>query len=196
MVAQEDVLSFPTPICDLNLNTITPEDLRTITRRFSLFSIGSRQLNSIVLWFDVWFPGGLKLSTSPDNEDTHWQNTVLPLATVPLQQDTKVEGELTITQDLTNHRFLNVDITYQVDKGEEVSRCFKMNDNCNDSDFFWVQANWPSPAVAYHAIDKSDQVEEVMIRCWWKGRSAVQGWGTQDPGEDSEVIEALCEIQI
>lgn len=196
MVAQEDVLSFPTPICDLDLNTITPEDLRTISRQFSLYSMGSRQLNSIVLWFDVWFPGGLKLSTSPDNEDTHWQNTVLPLATVPLQQDTKVEGELTITQDLTNHRFLNVDLTYRVDKGEEVSRCFKMDDNCNDNDF-WVQANWPSPTVGYHALDKPDKVEEVMIRCQWKGRSAPQGWGAQeDSGEDSEVSGALCEIQI
>ena len=135
MVAQEDVLSLPMPICDLDLTTITPEDLRTISRPFSLYSMGSRQLNCVVLWFDVWFPGGHKLSTSPDNEDTHWQNTVLPLATVQMQQDTKVEGDLTITQDLSNHRFLNVDFTYRVDKGEEVTRCFKMDDNCNDNDF-------------------------------------------------------------
>lgn len=195
MVAQEDVLSFPSSICDLNLNTITPEDLHTISHKFSLYSMGSRQLNSVVLWFDVWFPGGLKLSTSPDNEDTHWQNTVLPLATVPLQQDTRVEGELIITQDLTNHRFLNVDLTYQVENGEQVTRCFKMDDNCNDNDF-WVKANWPSPIVAYHIAEKPDLVEEVMIRCWWK-KSALQGWGTlKGSGEDSEVLESLCEIQI
>nr|XP_053653483.1 protein arginine N-methyltransferase 6-like isoform X1 [Cherax quadricarinatus]XP_053653484.1 protein arginine N-methyltransferase 6-like isoform X1 [Cherax quadricarinatus] len=135
MVAQEDVLSLPTPVCDLNLMTITAEDLRSMSRSFTLFSMGSRRLNSMVLWFDVWFPGGLKLSTSPDNEDTHWQNTVLPLATVSLQQDTQVKGELSITQDLINHRFLNVDLKYSVDKGEEITRCFKMDDNCNDNDF-------------------------------------------------------------
>ncbi|XP_071520008.1 protein arginine N-methyltransferase 6-like isoform X2 [Panulirus ornatus] len=135
MVAQEDVLSLPTPVCDLNLMTVTAEDLRSISRSFTLSSMGSRRLNSMVLWFDVWFPGGFKLSTSPDNEDTHWQNTVLPLATAPLQQDTQVKGELSITQDLTNHRFLNVDLTYSVDKGEEITRCFKMDDNCNDNDF-------------------------------------------------------------
>ncbi|KAG7169708.1 arginine N-methyltransferase 6-like [Homarus americanus] len=135
MVAQEDVLSLPTQVCDLNLMTVTPEDLRSISRSFTLSSMGSRRLNSMVLWFDVWFPGGLKLSTSPDNEDTHWQNTVLPLATAPLQQDTQVKGELSITQDLTNHRFLNVDLKYSVDKGEEITRCFKMDDNCNDNDF-------------------------------------------------------------
>ncbi|XP_045618904.1 protein arginine N-methyltransferase 6 [Procambarus clarkii] len=135
MVAQEDVLSLPTQLCDLNLMTISADDLRSISRTFTLSSMGSRRLNSMVLWFDVWFPGGLKLSTSPDHEDTHWQNTVLPLATAPLEQDTQVKGELNITQDLTNHRFLNVDLKYSVDKGEEITRSFKMDDNCNDNDF-------------------------------------------------------------
>lgn len=135
MVAQEDVLSFPTPVCDLDLNTVKAEDLRNISHSFNLASIGSGRLNSMVMWFDVWFPGGMKLSTSPDNEDTHWQNTVLPLATVPLEQDNQVKGELHITQDLTNHRFLNVDLKYSVNSGEEITRCFKMDDNCNDNDF-------------------------------------------------------------
>lgn len=135
MVAQEDVLSFPTAVCDLDLTTVSADALHKISCPFSLSSMGSRQLNSVVLWFDVFFPGGHKLSTSPDNEDTHWQNTVLPLATAPLRQDTQVSGQLTITQDLSNHRFLNVDLNYRVDGGEEITRTFKMDDNCNDNDF-------------------------------------------------------------
>ncbi|KAK4291362.1 hypothetical protein Pmani_035806 [Petrolisthes manimaculis] len=135
MVAQEDVLSFPTAVCDLDLTTISVEALHKISCPFSLSSMGSRQLNSVVLWFDVFFPGGHKLSTSPDNEDTHWQNTVLPLATAPLRQDTQVSGQLTITQDLSNHRFLNVDLHYRVDGGDEITRTYKMDDNCNDNDF-------------------------------------------------------------
>lgn len=135
MVAQEDVLSFPTPVCDLDLMTINAEDLRHISCPFTLSSMGSRRLNSIVLWFDVWFPGGAKLSTSPDHEDTHWQNTVLPLSTAFLKQDSQVSGKLSITQDLTNHRYLNVDLKYAVEQGEEITRSFKMDDNCNDNDF-------------------------------------------------------------
>ncbi|KAK7072280.1 putative class I-like SAM-binding methyltransferase superfamily [Halocaridina rubra] len=135
MVAQEDIVSLPTPVCDLDLMKVTTDDLHCISHSFNLSSMGSRRLNSMVLWFDVWFPGGLKLSTSPHNEDTHWQNTVLPLTTASVKQDTLVHGVIDITQDLSNHRCLNVDLKYSVDKGEEIVRCFKMDDNCNDNDF-------------------------------------------------------------
>ncbi|XP_066964881.1 protein arginine N-methyltransferase 6-like isoform X1 [Macrobrachium rosenbergii] len=135
MVSQEDIVSLPTPVCDLDLMRVTPEDIRCISHNFNLASMGSRRLNSMVLWFDVWFPGGLKLSTSPHNEDTHWQNTVLPLTTATVKQDTPVCGVINITQDLSNHRFLNVDLKYRVDSGEEIIRGFKMDDNCTDNDF-------------------------------------------------------------
>lgn len=135
MVSQEDVLSLKSTVCDLDLYKITAQELHNITHHFSLNSMGSRRLNSLVLWFDVWFPGGMKLTTSPDDEDTHWQNTVLPLATQQLKQDTKVEGDLVITQDLTNHRFLKIDVKYSVDDNSKISRTFKMDDNCNDNDF-------------------------------------------------------------
>lgn len=135
MVAQEDVLSLKSTVCDLDLYKVTPKELYSITHHFCLNSMGSRKLNSFVLWFDVWFPGGMKLTTSPDDEDTHWQNTVLPLATQKLKQDTKVEGDMVITQDLANHRFLKIDIKYSVDDSPKISRTYKMDDNCNDNDF-------------------------------------------------------------
>jgi len=135
MVAQEDVLSHKSTVCDLDLYTVTAKELANITHRFSLSSMGSRKLNSFVLWFDVWFPGGMRLTTSPDDEDTHWQNTVLPLATQQLKQDTKVEGDLVITQDMENHRFLKIDVKYSLDDSPKISRTYKMDDNCNDNDF-------------------------------------------------------------
>ncbi|CAL4139028.1 unnamed protein product, partial [Meganyctiphanes norvegica] len=135
MVSQEDVLSLKNTVCNLDLYTVTAQELRNIKHHFCLSSMGSRRLNSLVLWFDVWFPGGMRLTTSPDDEDTHWQNTVLPLATQQLKQDTKVEGDLVITQDLSNHRFLKIDVKYSVDDSSKISRTFKMDDNCNDNDF-------------------------------------------------------------
>lgn len=135
MVAQEDVLSHKSTVCDLDLYTVTAKELTNITHRFSLSSMGSRKLNSFVLWFDVWFPGGMRLTTSPDDEDTHWQNTVLPLATQQLKQDTKVEGDMVITQDMENHRFLKIDVKYSLDDSPKISRTYKMDDNCNDNDF-------------------------------------------------------------
>ena len=135
MVAQEDVVSLPTPVCDLDLMKVNAEDIRTISCSFNLLSMGSRRMNSMVLWFDVIFPGGQKLSTSPHNEDTHWQNTVLPLTTASVKQDTPVNGVINITQDLSNHRCLNVDLKYSVDNAEEIVRGFRMDDNCNDNDF-------------------------------------------------------------
>ncbi|CAF2181640.1 unnamed protein product, partial [Rotaria magnacalcarata] len=134
MVAQEDVTSLPNVICELDLYKITPQDLKHITCNFSLSSMGSRCLNSIVLWFDVWFPDGSRLSTSPDLEDTHWQNTVLGLHDQKLQQDDIVSGTITISQDDNYYRHLKVGLEYSINKGPIVVRAYKMDDNCIDED--------------------------------------------------------------
>lgn len=135
MVAQEDVMSFPTIVCDLDLNRIKPEALLEISHNFTLSSMGNRCLNSLVLWFDVWFPSGIKLSTSPDMDDTHWQNTVLSLPDKRVKQDSVVKGTIKISQDDKYYRHLKVNLEYCVDNGPTISRRYKMDDNCIDSDY-------------------------------------------------------------
>ena len=133
MIAQEDVISFPSTVCDLDLTTVKSKDLEEIKHSFNLKSMGSRELNSIVLWFDVCFPDGSVLSTSPDMEDTHWQNTVLPLTMSRVKQDDDIEGDLKITQDNSNYRFINVELNYSINKKSHTKRIFKMDDNCSES---------------------------------------------------------------
>ncbi|MCL4117822.1 UNVERIFIED_CONTAM: hypothetical protein GTU68_000765 [Idotea baltica] len=135
MVAQEDIMSNPSVVCDLDLSKITASDLREISHDFNLLSMGNRGLNSIVLWFDVWFPNNIKLSTSPYLEDTHWQNTVLSLPDTRVKQDSSVSGTIKICQDDSYHRHLNVTLDYNVDNGPSQNRRYKMDDNCIDSDY-------------------------------------------------------------
>lgn len=134
MVAQEDIMSFPTVVCDLDLYSVKAEDLAEITHEFSLSSMGNRCLNSLVLWFDVMFPEGVKLSTSPDEEDTHWQNTVLTLPDCRVKQDSLVKGTIKISQDDSYYRHLKLELEYSVDNQEMIRRHFKMDDNCVESD--------------------------------------------------------------
>lgn len=134
MVAQEDIMSFPTAVCDLDLYSVKAEDLAEITHEFSLSSMGNRCLNSLVLWFDVIFPEGVKLSTSPDEEDTHWQNTVLTLPDCRVKQDSLVNGTIKISQDDSYYRHLKLELEYSVDNEQIIRRHFKMDDNCVESD--------------------------------------------------------------
>lgn len=134
MVPQEDVISLPSVVCDLDLYTVKESELVDIKHEFSLSSMGSRCLNSIILWFDVWFPGNVKLSTSPDLEDTHWQNTVIALSDTKVKQDSIVQGSINIKQDEAFHRHLKIRLNYNIDSGPVIERELKMDDNCMDSD--------------------------------------------------------------
>uniref|UniRef100_A0A2P2I0J6 Protein arginine N-methyltransferase 6 n=1 Tax=Hirondellea gigas TaxID=1518452 RepID=A0A2P2I0J6_9CRUS len=129
MLPQKDVLSLPSTVCDLDLNKITTKELEVISSSFSLSSMGSRNLNCIVCWFDVTFPGGVKISTSPDLEDTHWQNTVLPLPDMKVVQDSTVVGVLTISQH--NKRSLDIKLQYKLSTSENMlHRRYRLDENC------------------------------------------------------------------
>ena len=130
MVAQEDVMSSPKAICDLDLYKITADDLKDIQCDFSMKSFGFRALNSLVFWFDVWFPSGGKLSTSPDLEDTHWQNTVLSIKENRLKQDDEIKGTIHIKQDKVFFRHLSVELDYSVNDGTPIKRNYHMDENC------------------------------------------------------------------
>ncbi|XP_018024031.1 protein arginine N-methyltransferase 6 isoform X2 [Hyalella azteca] len=131
MMPQKDVLSLPATVCDFDLNTVTAEQLLSVKADIKLSSMGSRRLNCLVFWFDVFFPGGVKLSTSPDLEDTHWQNTVLPLPPTKVVQDTAFSGEVTIAQH--KKRSLDIRLRYCVGDSEKMlSKRYRLDENCTE----------------------------------------------------------------
>lgn len=128
MLPQKDVSSLPATVCDLDLTKITAKELESISCDFQLSAMGSRRVNCIVSWFDVMFPGGVTLSTSPHLEDTHWQNTVLPIHDVNVQQDVKLEGKLTIAQ--INKRSLDIKLSYTVGDSKQAFKHYRLDENC------------------------------------------------------------------
>ncbi|KAK7881636.1 hypothetical protein WMY93_030045 [Mugilogobius chulae] len=87
-VTVEDVLSHPARFAELDLNTVTTEQLREVKGQFRCSSFGCAAVNAFCVWFTVTFPCPEKqqqpviLSTSPFKPETHWKQAVLYL-TVP-----------------------------------------------------------------------------------------------------------------
>jgi protein arginine N-methyltransferase 6 len=103
--------SFPSVLLDLQLLSVPPSQLHATQSSFKLPSIVNGRLHGLVLWFDVFFPGGLRLSTSPEAEPTHWRQVLLPfIEPIEVQQDVVLEGRLTISPDPQLPRFLRLSL--------------------------------------------------------------------------------------
>ncbi|PKA65197.1 putative protein arginine N-methyltransferase 6 [Apostasia shenzhenica] len=56
---------------------------------------------------------GLVLSTAPESEPTHWQQTILYFyEPIEVTQDQIIEGSVTLSQSMENPRFLNIHLEY------------------------------------------------------------------------------------
>uniref|UniRef100_A0A4W6C0M5 Protein arginine N-methyltransferase 6 n=1 Tax=Lates calcarifer TaxID=8187 RepID=A0A4W6C0M5_LATCA len=101
-VSVEDVLSHPARFAELDLYSVTAEELRSVKGQFRCESFGSAAVNALCVYFTVTFPcpdkpQPLVLSTSPFKPETHWKQAVLYLdAPVDVVQDTVVSGEVSM----------------------------------------------------------------------------------------------------
>jgi len=125
---QSGVASLSTQLLTLDLNTVTAEELSTVTADFQLKAMGARRVNSIVVWFDVAFPCGAVLTTSPHHEETHWQTTVLPIQDGFVMQDAPFAGSLSISA--TKKRSLSIALRYSLGGAEEDTRRYMLDENC------------------------------------------------------------------
>lgn len=108
----EQILSFAERVATVNLRTCTLAQVHTIHMSCRLRALGSLRLAGVVLWFDVTFPGGLVLTTSPEHKDgynSHWRQTQLLLDREhPMVQDDVVQVQLTLSKSADdNHRFVD-----------------------------------------------------------------------------------------
>ncbi|XP_059391046.1 protein arginine N-methyltransferase 6 [Carassius carassius] len=131
-VTVEDVLSHPCKFAELDLNTVTVEQLRDVRGVFSCQCFGSSSIHAFCVWFTVTFPSeekALVLSTSPFKPETHWKQAVLYLDdAVDVMQDTKVEGEISLYPSEENSRHICIRVDYSIGEQKKHSKTFSIPD--------------------------------------------------------------------
>ncbi|XP_022300341.2 protein arginine N-methyltransferase 6-like isoform X1 [Crassostrea virginica] len=129
-ICPEDVISHAYQLVNLDLNKVTVHEVTNIQRKFELSCFGSSRLSGFVLWFTVSFPGNVVLSTSPYSQATHWGQTLFYVEKEPeVKQDTVISGKLSLRPNQQKPRFLDVNISFQVDGGGLHQKYYYMSDN-------------------------------------------------------------------
>lgn len=131
-VTVEDVLSHPARFAELDLHSVTVEELRSVKGEFRCESFGSAAVNAFCVYFTVTFPCPDKpivLSTSPFKPETHWKQAVLYLdAPVDVVQDTLVTGEVSMYPSEESARHICIHVDYTVGEQKRQSKTFSIPD--------------------------------------------------------------------
>ncbi|XP_065835041.1 protein arginine N-methyltransferase 6-like [Oscarella lobularis] len=119
-------------VVEFNMADARVSDLEHVKSRFDFSCMGSGTLHGFAAWFKTDFEGsdGIVLSTSPWDEPTHWQQSVMYIE-VPqkVEQDTKIKGSLEIRTNSENSRFLDIVLSFSVNDSPEVSSLYRMTDH-------------------------------------------------------------------
>lgn len=133
-VTVEDVLSHPARFAELDLYSVTEEELRSVEGHFTCASFGSAAVNAFCVYFTVTFPcpekpHALVLSTSPFKPETHWKQAVLYLdAPVDVVQDTPVSGTVSMYPSNESARHICIHVDYTVGEQKRRSKTFSIPD--------------------------------------------------------------------
>ncbi|CDQ84939.1 protein arginine N-methyltransferase 6 [Oncorhynchus mykiss] len=133
LVTVEDVLSHPSKFAELDLYSVTTEQLKSVKGAFKCECFGSSAVNALCVWFTVTFPGGeekpLVLSTSPFKPETHWKQAVLYLdEAVNVRQDTTVVGEVNMSPSEDSSRHICIHVDYTIGELKKQSKTFSIPD--------------------------------------------------------------------
>ncbi|XP_071385768.1 protein arginine N-methyltransferase 6 [Centroberyx affinis] len=132
-VTVEDVLSHPARFAELDLYSVTAEELQAVKGQFRCECFGSATVNALCVWFTVTFPcedkPALVLSTSPFKPETHWKQAVLYLdAPVDVVQDTRVTGEVSMYPSEQSARHICIHVDYTIGEQKRHSKTFSIPD--------------------------------------------------------------------
>ncbi|ELT88074.1 hypothetical protein CAPTEDRAFT_227419 [Capitella teleta] len=109
------VVSRPAKLCKLDLLQLKASVLDDLQAEFCLKSFGSCEIDSLAFWFDVEFPGNVQLSTSPDCQPSHWQQSVIYLKeSLKVEQDTDIKGRISVRPCAQFSRNLDVSLQYGI----------------------------------------------------------------------------------
>ncbi|KAL6844185.1 hypothetical protein ACP4OV_025858 [Aristida adscensionis] len=126
-IGGENVISWPSVVKHIDCYTFTTEEFKSITSKYKVSSMmlvvefngpaevshnGPSSLNSLDIVQKKRRRGSddaVLLSTAPEDEPTHWQQTILYFPDpIEVKQDQIIEGSVTVTQSEENPRFLNI----------------------------------------------------------------------------------------
>ncbi|XP_037612673.1 protein arginine N-methyltransferase 6 [Sebastes umbrosus] len=138
-VTVEDVLSHPARFAELDLYSVTVEELRSVKGKFRCESFGSAAVNAFCVYFTVTFPcppgdkpqpqSPVVLSTSPFKPETHWKQAVLYLdSPVDVVQDTVVTGEISMFPSEQSARHICIHVDYTIGEHKRQSKTFSIPD--------------------------------------------------------------------
>ncbi|KAM9712215.1 protein arginine N-methyltransferase 6 [Menidia menidia] len=133
-VTVEDVLSHPARFAEIDLYSVTAEELRSVKGQFRCESFGSAAVNAFCVYFTVTFPSPdkappLVLSTSPFKPETHWKQAVLYLGdAVEVVQDTPVTGEVCMYPSEESTRHICIHVDYTIGQEKRQSKNFSIPD--------------------------------------------------------------------
>lgn len=97
----------------IDLDDLKFEDLDCLAGEKTVITCNkSGNYQGLAIWFDVEFPDGSELSTAPDQEPTHWKQTVIVLPTsLEVEEKEPVAFELKLERNNSNRRRYNVAFT-------------------------------------------------------------------------------------
>lgn len=131
-VTLEDVLSHPARFAELDLHSVTAEQLGSLKGPFRCEAFGSAAVNAFCVYFTVTFPcpdKPLVLSTSPFKPETHWKQAVLYLdGPVGVEQDTPVCGEVSMFPSEESARHVCIRLDYTIGEHKRQSKSFTIPD--------------------------------------------------------------------
>lgn len=117
-VNAEALLSDVCPILDIDLTTVTKEEL-SFSSPFTLTVFRQDLCHALVAYFDCTFSRSHKqiaFSTGPKSKYTHWKQTIFYLEEeLACSPGELIEGELTCKPNASNPRDLDIDITVRFD---------------------------------------------------------------------------------
>lgn len=118
IVNEEKIISSQSPIFEINLQTVTVEQL-TFTSSFRMLISKKDTLNGLVSWFEVGFCHSHKpliLNTSPRLKKTHWKQTIFYLDEgIPVEAGQILSGSFSVRPNQQNNRELDIKVSYNLD---------------------------------------------------------------------------------
>ena len=109
----QNMMSDASCVLDLDLEACAVADCQVVRAGFECRSHVRAEVHAFVGYFDVELSAGQWLSTSPEEEPTHWRQTLFFLRQPLLvQQDELLKGTLAMSQNVTNPRCWDVELEF------------------------------------------------------------------------------------
>lgn len=121
-VSPEHILSDPEVVSWIDVREVTAADISAIKSEHVVVANKNSKYQGICLWFTCTFPSfstlPVVLSTSPEDPDTHWKQTVIVLPKErQLEELEPVAYQLSLARTAESNRRYNIEVTMQ-DPGE------------------------------------------------------------------------------